>query len=129
MGLWRGNLCFWTIFEDADNLISIPPEVGSATRMYSAFGLYLSVVGIALVFATLLAIGLLSEVTRRVFRIREETTDSEVKLAKVVATAAVLMLTESEPTQKVRPDPSKGDELWKAAARIEALDGGIGQEK
>ncbi|GAG25195.1 unnamed protein product, partial [marine sediment metagenome] len=47
--------------------------------MYSAFGLYLSAVGIALVFATLLAIGLLSEVTRRMFLKIEKPLDRKVK--------------------------------------------------
>jgi Na+-transporting methylmalonyl-CoA/oxaloacetate decarboxylase gamma subunit len=97
--------------------------------MYSAFGLYLSAVGIALVFATLLAIGLLSEVTRRMFLNMEEPLDRKVKPAKAAAIAAVLMLTGSEVTYRPSAIATEGDERWKAAARNEAVDRGMGQER
>ncbi len=97
--------------------------------MYSVFGLYLSAVGIALVFTTLLAIGLLSEVTRRMFLKTEEPLDRKVKPAKAAAIAAVLMLTESEATYRPSPIATEGDERWKAAARNEAVDKGMGQER
>lgn len=97
--------------------------------MYSAFGLYLSAVGITLVFATLLTIGLLSEVTRRMFLKMEEPLDRKVKPAKAAAIAAVLMLTESEATYRPSPIATEGDERWKAAARNEAVDRGMRQER
>jgi hypothetical protein len=95
--------------------------------MYSGFGLYISAVGIALVFASLLAIGLLIEVTKRLFREGEEPTEKDGRLAKVAALAAVLTLTEGEriyPVSKVN-----GTGYWKAAAKIEALDRGMKQER
>jgi Na+-transporting methylmalonyl-CoA/oxaloacetate decarboxylase gamma subunit len=95
--------------------------------MYSGFGLYISAVGIALVFASLLAIGLLVEVTKRLFREGEEPTEKEGRLAKVAAVAAVLSLTEGERIYPV--SKAEGTGHWRAAAKIEALDRGMKQER
>lgn len=95
--------------------------------MYSGFGLYISAVGIALVFASLLAIGLLIEVTKRLFREGEEPTEKDGRLAKVAALAAVLTLTEGEQIYQV--SKAEGTGHWRAAAKIEALDGGMKQER
>jgi Na+-transporting methylmalonyl-CoA/oxaloacetate decarboxylase gamma subunit len=95
--------------------------------MYSGFGLYISAVGIALVFASLLAIGLLIEVTKHLFREGEEPTERERRLAKVAAAAAVLTLTEGERIYPV--SKANGPRHWRAAAKIEALDRGMKQER
>ncbi len=95
--------------------------------MYSGFGLYISAVGIALVFASLLAIGLLIEVTKRLFREREEPTERDRRLSKVAAVAAVLTFSESERIYPV--SKAEGTEHWRAAAKIEALDRGMKQER
>jgi hypothetical protein len=95
--------------------------------MYSGFGLYISAVGIALVFASLLAIGLLIEVTKRLFREREEPTERDRRLSKVAAAAAVLMFSEVERIYPV--SKAEGTGHWRAAAKIEALDRGMKQER
>ncbi len=95
--------------------------------MYSGFGLYISAVGMALVFASLLAIGLLIEVTKRLFREGEEPTERDGRLAKVAAVAAVLTLTEGERIYPV--SKANGTGHWRAAAKIEALDRGMKQER
>ena len=95
--------------------------------MYSGFGLYISAVGIALVFASLLAIGLLIEVTKRLFREGENPKGRDRSLAKVAAAAAVLTLTEGEQIYPV--SKANGTGHWKAAAKIEALDRGMKQER
>jgi Na+-transporting methylmalonyl-CoA/oxaloacetate decarboxylase gamma subunit len=95
--------------------------------MYSGFGLYISAVGIALVFASLLAIWLLIEVTKRLFHKREEPTERDRRLTKVAATAAVLTLTGGERIYPV--SKANGTGHWRAAAKIEALDRGMKQER
>ena len=95
--------------------------------MYSGFGLYISAVGIALVFASLLAIGLLIEVTKRLFREGEEPTERDRRLSKVAAAAAVLMFSEGERIYSV--SKAEGTGHWRAAAKIEALDRGMKQER
>jgi len=95
--------------------------------MYSGFGLYISAVGIALVFASLLAIGLLIEVTKRLFREREEPTEGDRRLSKVAAAAAVLMFSEGERIYPV--SKAEGTGHWRATAKIEALDRGMKQER
>jgi hypothetical protein len=95
--------------------------------MYTGFGLYISAVGIALVFASLLAIGLLIEVTKRLFREGEEPTKRDRRLAKVAAAAAVLMFSEGERIYPV--SKANGTGHWRAAAKIEVLDRGMNQER
>lgn len=95
--------------------------------MYSGFGLYISAVGMALVFASLLAIGLLIEVTKRLFREGEEPTERDGRLAKVAAVAAVLKLTKGGRIYPVSKPEGTGH--WRAAAKIEALDRGMRQER
>ncbi len=95
--------------------------------MYLGFGLYISAVGIALVFASLMAIGLLIEVTKRLFREGEESTERDRRLAKVAAVAAVLTLTEGERIYPV--SKAEGTGHWRVAAKIEALDRGMRQER
>jgi hypothetical protein len=95
--------------------------------MYSEFGIYISAVGIALVFASLLAIGLLIEVTKRLFREGEEPVERDKRLAKVAAAAAVLMFSEGERIYPV--SKANGTGHWRAAAKIEALDRGMKQER
>jgi len=95
--------------------------------MYSGFGLYISAVGIALVFASLLAIGLLIEVTKRLFRDGEEATERDRRLAKVAAATAVLTLTEGEWIYQA--SKAEGTGHWRAVAKIEALDRGMKQER
>lgn len=95
--------------------------------MYSGFGLYISAIGIALVFASLLAIGLLIEVTKRLFREGEEPAERGRRLAKVAAAAAVLMFSEGKRIYQV--SKAEGTGHWRAAAKIEALDRGMRQER
>ena len=95
--------------------------------MYSAFGLYLSAVGIALVFATLLAIGLLIEVTKRFLGDGDGPTEMDERLAKVAAAAAVMTLIEGEGIYQA--SKAEGTGHWRAAAKNEALERGMKQER
>jgi hypothetical protein len=95
--------------------------------MYSGFGLYISAVGIALVFASLLAIWLLIEVTKRLFPEGEEPKVMDRRLAKVAAVAAVFTVTEGE--QIYLASKAEGTGHWRAAAKIEVLERGMARER
>ena len=86
--------------------------------MYSGFGLYISAVGIALVFASLLAIGLLIEVTKRLFRDGEEPTERDRRIAKAAAVAAVISFSESEKIYQASKVEGAGH--WRAGLQCPA---------
>ena len=95
--------------------------------MYSGFGLYISAVGIALVFTSLLAIWLLIVVTKRLFHEGEEPPERDGKLARVAAVAAALTFSDGE--RRAHIPKAEGAGHWRAAAKIEALDRGMKQER
>lgn len=95
--------------------------------MSQAFGLYLTAVGAAIVFATLLLIALASEVTKRVFGV-EEPELRRGKLKKVAALAAIYYNMERD-ARTPKLVEIEGRSNWAAVARIEALDKGVGRDR
>jgi len=85
------------------------------------FGVYASLVGVAVVFVTLLAVGAASEILRKLLSKRvEDAKDEDRKLEKVAAIAAVQYYISQEriwPRVRVVAGPSR----WSTIARIEAL--------
>lgn len=90
--------------------------------MSIVFGAYMSLVGVAVVFVTLLAVAATSEGLRRLVDGKKETQPRDTKeLARVAAIAAVhcyIGLDEvRRPRLRIRTRPSR----WSAVARVEAL--------
>lgn len=96
--------------------------------MSQAFGLYLTAVGAAIVFATLLLIALASEVTKRVFSV-EEPELRRGKLKKVAALAAIYHSMERDARTHTKLVEMERRSNWAAVARIEALDRGVGRDR
>jgi Na+-transporting methylmalonyl-CoA/oxaloacetate decarboxylase gamma subunit len=92
------------------------------------YGVYIMVVGVAIVFAILIAVALASEAVRRLFPI-EEPVGPESKLMKVAALAAVYNYMGGEATPPPKRVVSEGRSNWVAAARIEALDKRVGRNR
>lgn len=90
--------------------------------MSLTYGVYLSVVGVTIVFATLLAIALASEAVRRIFHSRMKPVDSEGKLVRVAAVAATYCYMGSRVGRPHKRMVSEGRTHWSAVARMEALD-------
>lgn len=92
--------------------------------MVFSFGVYLSLVGVAVVFITLLAVATASEVLRRLLTEGAEASQAEPdKRARVAAVAAVCCYIGMErrpPRLRAAAEASR----WSAVARVEAL--GIG---
>jgi len=92
-----------------------------------SFGLYLTAVGAAIVFATLLLIALASEVIKRVFGV-EEPELRRGNLGKVAALAAIYYSMELDArTPKLVEIERRSN--WAAVARIEALDRVVGRDR
>lgn len=86
------------------------------------FGVYLSLVGVAVVFITLLAVAAASKVLRRSLSGRGEAIQSEDrKLARVAAMAAVQYYISFEAGRPPRVRAASGPSRWSTVARIEAL--------
>jgi len=89
--------------------------------MSLVFGLYTSLVGVATVFVTLLAVVATSIVLRRLlYRRAEDTEDEDRRLEKVAAIAAAqyyMNLERGRPKVRDVARPSR----WSTIARIEAL--------
>ena len=88
------------------------------------FGVYLSVVGVTIVFATLIAIVLANEAVRRIFRGRMKPVEHEGKLVRVAAVAATYYFMGTKIGHPPRRMVSEGRTLWSVVARMEALDNG-----
>lgn len=91
--------------------------------MSLTFGFYLAIVGVSIVFATILAIALASEAIQIIFRPREKQVQEE-NLMRVAAIAATYCYMGSETAYSPRRMVSEGGGRWSAVARVEALDAG-----
>jgi len=80
------------------------------------FGLYVTAIGVGLVFVALLAVAILSKVLTGVFK-------EEGDERKVAAVAAVIASMGEHP-ESGRGTPMKGGSRWEAAARMEAMERG-----
>lgn len=92
-----------------------------------AFGLYLSVIGVAVVFTTLLITAAVSETVRRLFSI--EILKPKTELMKVSAVAAAYFLLDQErirPSRLAVPDTPTN---WSAVAKMEALSEGVDRSR
>lgn len=85
------------------------------------FGLYVTVIGVGLVFAALLAVAILSKVLTGVFKGEGEPVGEDGK-EKIAAIAAVIASMDENPESGVTP--MKGGSRWEAAARMEAMERG-----
>ncbi len=86
-----------------------------------SFGVYLSLVGVAVVFITLLAVAAASEVLRRLLSGGAEASRAEPdKRARVAAVAAVCCYIGAE-RRPPRLRAAAGASRWSAVARVEAL--------
>ena len=92
------------------------------------YGVYITAVGVSIVFAILIAIALVSEVVRRLFRI-EELAGPESKLMKVAAMAAACYYMGGEAMPPPKLVVSERRSNWATAARIEGLDRRVGRER
>lgn len=93
--------------------------------MSLTYGVYLSVVGVSVVFAMLLAIALASEAVRRIFPSEEKPVDHDGKLLRVAAIAATYYYMGSKLERPPRRIVSGGQSNWSAVARMEALETGV----
>lgn len=90
------------------------------------YGLYLSAIGVATVFATLLIVSIASEAVRRLFRV-EKSIGRERGLMKVAALTATCYCLEQERMRPPKRMVSDSPKNWSAVAREEAL--GIGVDR
>lgn len=92
------------------------------------YGLYISAIGVAVVFLTLMMVALSSEVMKRLFRVKEPEEEGG-KLMKVAALAAAQYFM----GQGFRPSNRRVfrevRSNWEAAARIEALERGVDRDR
>lgn len=83
------------------------------------FGLYVTAIGVGLVFAALLAVAIMSKVLTGVFKERESV--AEEGNEKIAAVAAVIASMDEHP-EYGSGTTGKGVSRWKAAARMEAME-------
>jgi Na+-transporting methylmalonyl-CoA/oxaloacetate decarboxylase gamma subunit len=88
--------------------------------MSMEFGLYITVIGVGLVFAALLAVAILSKVLTGLFK-EEGKSVVEDGNEKTAAVAAVIASMVERPEYGSRTK-GKGVSQWKAAARREAME-------
>jgi hypothetical protein len=88
--------------------------------MSMEFGLYVTAIGVGLVFAALLAVAILSKVLTGVFREKGEPVAEEGN-EKIAAVAAVITSMVEHP-EHGRGTTGKDVSRWKAAARMEAME-------
>ena len=87
------------------------------------FGLYVTAIGVGLVFVALLAVAILSKVLTGVFKDEGEPVEEEGDERKVAAVAAVIASMGEHP-ESGGGTPVKGGSRWEAAARMEAMERG-----
>ena len=85
------------------------------------FGLYVTAIGVGLVFVVLLAVAILSKVLTGVFKDEGEPVEEEGDERKVAAVAAVIASMGEHP-ESGGGTPMKGGSRWEAAARMEAME-------
>ena len=86
------------------------------------FGLYVTAIGVGLVFAVLLAVAILSKILTGVFKNAEEPI-GENGNEKIAAVAAVIASMAESP-EYGSGITGKGASRWKTAARMEAMERG-----
>ena len=86
------------------------------------FGLYVTAIGVGLVFAVLLAVAILSKILTGVFKDVGEPVGEDGK-EKIAAVAAVMASMIEQPGYGSRTTV-KGTSRWEAAARMEAMERG-----
>jgi len=87
------------------------------------FGLYVTAIGVGLVFAALLAVAILSKVLTGVFKGEGEPVVEEEDERKVAAVAAVIASMGEHPESR-GGTTMRGGSKWEAAARMEAMERG-----
>ena len=87
------------------------------------FGLYVTAIGVGLVFVALLAVAILSKVLTGVFKDEGEPVVEDGDERKVAAVAAVIASMGEHP-ESGGGIPVKGDSRWEAAARMETMERG-----
>lgn len=87
------------------------------------FGLYVTAIGVGLVFAALLAVAILSKVLTGVFKDEGESVGEDGDEGKIAAVAAVIASMGEHP-ESGGGTPMKGGSRWEAAARMEAMERG-----
>ena len=86
------------------------------------FGLYVTAIGVGLVFAALLAVAILSKVLTGVFKEKGESVEENGDEGKIAAVAAVIASMVEHP-EYGSGTTGKGVSRWEAAARMEAMEG------
>ena len=92
------------------------------------YGLYISAIGVAVVFLTLMMVALSSEVMKRLFRVKEPEEEGG-KLMKVAALAAAQYFIEQDIRSSNRRVSREVRSNWEATARIEALEKGVERDR
>jgi Na+-transporting methylmalonyl-CoA/oxaloacetate decarboxylase gamma subunit len=92
------------------------------------YGVYITAVGAAIVFAILISIALASEVIKRLFRF-EEPAGHKSRQMKVAALAAVCYYMGGEALPTPKRVVSEGRSNWAVAARIGGLDRRVNRER
>ena len=87
------------------------------------FGLYVTVIGVGLVFVALLAVAILSKVLTGFFKGEGAPVTEDGDMRKVAAVAAVIASMGEHP-ESGGGTTMKGGSRWEAAARMEAMERG-----
>ncbi len=87
------------------------------------FGLYVTAIGVGLVFAALLTVAILSKVLTGVFKEGGEPVEEDWDERKVAAVAAVIASMGEHP-EYGSGTTREGSNRWEAAARMEAMERG-----
>lgn len=88
------------------------------------YGVFISAIGVAAVYFTLMTVALVSEVLKRLFRVRKPD-EGGGKLMKVAALAAAQYFMGQYFRPLTRRVSWEGRSNWAGAARIEALERGV----
>ncbi len=86
------------------------------------FGLYVTAIGVGLVFAALLAVAILSKVLTGVFKEKGESVEENGDEGKIAAVAAVIASMVEHP-EYGSGTTGKGVSRWEAAAKMESMEG------
>jgi Na+-transporting methylmalonyl-CoA/oxaloacetate decarboxylase gamma subunit len=89
--------------------------------MSMKFGLYVTVVGVGLVFAALIAVAILSKVLTGIFKEEGNPVGEKGDEGKIAAVAAVIASMVEHPEYGSRTT-RKGVSRWETAARMEAME-------
>ena len=89
--------------------------------MSTGFGLYVTAIGVGLVFLALLAVAILSKVLTGVFKVEEEPVGEEWDEGKIAAVAAVITSMVEHPKQGSGITWKRLSQ-WEAAARMESME-------